>query len=288
MLDANRGRTRDERLTSRAKTLKTFQRFRALSIMALTAIFALAQADELPAPLHALQKQGVVLVGPFASTTGLKAYAALADGRPIYLTPNGRLIAGTALDEEGRESDGAALEAAVHPPLGEAAWKQLEASRWIADGNSSAPRIIYVFTDPNCPFCTKLWADARPWVDSGKVQLRHVIVGILTPTSRGKAAALLTAKNPSNALSAYEALHAPGIAKAMAAGERPRPLGDEGIQPMTSIPPHRAGQLDANARLMASFALPATPGVVWRGSKGEIHKRAGVPDTALTEVLGPR
>ena len=171
---------------------------RALAIVGLIAIVSPSQADELPAPIHALQKQGVV-VGTFASQTWLKAYATLADGRPIalYLTPSGRLIAGTALDEDGRESDGAALEAAVHPPLGEAAWKQLEASRWIADGNSSAPRIIYVFTDPNCPFCAKLWADARPWVDSGKVQLRHVIVGILTPTSRGKAATLLTDKNPS-------------------------------------------------------------------------------------------
>ena len=204
--------------------MNVFQQFRALATVALIAAIAPARADELPEPLHALQKQGVVVVGPFASNTGLKAYAALADGRPValYLTPSGSLIAGTALDREGRESDLAALETAVHPPLGEAAWKELEAGRWIADGNISAPRIVYVFTDPNCPFCAKLWADARPWVDSGKVQLRHVIVGILTPTSRGKAAALLTDKNPSKALYAYEALHAPGIAKVRISAHRGR------------------------------------------------------------------
>lgn len=85
-----------------------------------------------------------------------------------------------------------------------------------------APRIVYVFTHPNCPFCAKLWLDARPWVDGGKVQLRHVLVGILGPTSAGKAAALLTAKDPSAAQQAYKGANAPKTAKAMAGGERPR------------------------------------------------------------------
>ena len=49
-----------------------------------------------------------------------------------------------------------------------------------------APGTVYVFTDPNCPYCSKFWADARPWVDSGAVVLRHVMVGILTPTSAGR------------------------------------------------------------------------------------------------------
>ena len=66
------------------------------------------------------------------------------------------------------------------------AWRQLEASHWIADGRDGA-RVVYVFTDPNCPYCNKLWSEARPRVAAGKIQLRHVIVGILTPTRPGKA-----------------------------------------------------------------------------------------------------
>ena len=68
-----------------------------------------------------------------------------------------------------------------------AMWKQAEAAHWINDGQAKAPQTVYVFTDPNCPYCNKFWADARPWVDSGKVELRHIMVGILTPTSAGKA-----------------------------------------------------------------------------------------------------
>ena len=171
---------------------------------------------------------------------------------------------------------------------GDGAWKQLERSAWIADGSPEAARVVYVFTDPNCPFCAKLWADARPWVASGKIQLRHVIVGILTPTSPAKAAALLSDRNPVQALAAYEGLHAPDTAKALAAGSRPRPLGDEGLKPMSSIPAQIAEKLNANARLMASFGLPATPGLVWRDAKGAIQKRAGAPDSVLPEIFGPR
>ena len=168
---------------------------------------------------------------------------------------------------------------------GAGAWEELERSAWIADGSPEAARVVYVFTDP---FCAKLWADARPWVASGKVQLRHVIVGILSPTSPGKAAALLGDKDPARALAAYEGLHAPAMAKALAEGARPRPLGDEGLSPMASIPARIAEKLDANARLMASFGLPATPGLVWRDAKGAIHARAGAPDSVLPEILGPR
>ena len=262
----------------------------AALVAALLALPGASSAEELPPALLATQKQGVVVMGTFVPMTGLKAYGVPAGGQPmsVYLAPNGRVIAGTALDDDGQEADDAAFEATAHPPLGEGAWKQLEASRWIPDGSATAPRIVYIFTDPNCPYCAKLWADARPWVNSGKVQLRHVIVGILTPTSRAKAATLLTERNPAQSLGAYEGLHAPITAKTMSAGDRPRPLGDEGLAPMAHIPAKTAAQLDTNARLMASLGLAATPGVVWRDAAGAIHKRAGAPAASLPDIFGPR
>jgi thiol:disulfide interchange protein DsbG len=93
----------------------------------------------------------------------------------------------------------------------------LQNSSWIADGSIGARRVVYVFTDPNCPYCNKFWAEARPWVQAGK-QLRHVIVGILTPESPGKAAALLSAPNPAVALAAYEGGQVEATAQALASG----------------------------------------------------------------------
>ncbi|MGQ3054280.1 MAG: thiol:disulfide interchange protein DsbG [Roseateles sp.] len=249
-----------------------------------------ASADALPTAVQALAQHGVNVVGPFTSRTGLKAYAALANGQPaaLYVTSNGAVIVGTALDARGQGLDEDALQAALRKPLPESVWQQLEGSRWIADGAATAPRIVYVFTDPNCPFCAKLWFDARPWVDSGKVQLRHVLVGILSPTSAGKAAALLASPDPAAALRAYESAHAPATAAALASGERPKPLAGKSLHPLAPIPPALATQLEANAKLMSSLGLQATPGLVWRDAKGAIQKRAGAPDASLADIFGSR
>ena len=56
---------------------------------------------------------------------------------------------------------------------------ELQQARWIADGRDDAPRKVYVFLDANCIYCAKFWADARPWVDSGKVQLRYLMVAVI-------------------------------------------------------------------------------------------------------------
>jgi thiol:disulfide interchange protein DsbG len=243
-----------------------------------------------PAALKALEAQGVKIVGTFPSPGGLTAYAAYAGQQPValYATPDGKhVIAGTMLDAEGKNVTRAALEQAVRAPMAAGAWKQLEASRWIADGKAGAPRTVYVFTDPNCPYCNKFWSDARPWVDAGKVQLRHVIVGILTPTSAGKAAALLADKNPSAALGAYERAHAAANAKSLASG-RPRPLDDGSLKPLDKVPPAVAAQLEANEKLMASLGFEATPAFAWQDAKGQVQMRTGAPESMLATILGPR
>ena len=171
--------------------------------------------------------------------------------------------------------------------MANAVWGQLEKSHWIADGREGAPRTVYVFTDPNCPYCNKLWADARPWVDAGKLQLRHVMVGILTPTSAGKAAALLGAKDPAAALDAYERGHAASNAKLLVSG-CPKPLGDEGVEPLATVPPALAAQLDANAKLMASNGLRVTPALVWMDARGGVQMRQGAPIADLAAIFGPR
>jgi thiol:disulfide interchange protein DsbG len=260
----------------------------ALSLAGASA-FASA-APERPAALQALEKRGVTVVGTFPAPGGLTAWAGYVGQRPValYATPDGKhVIAGTLLDADGKEVAKDALEKAVAGPMTDGVWKQLESSRWVEDGKKGAPRTVYVFTDPNCPYCNKFWSDARPWVDSGKVVLRHVIVGILTPTSPGKAAALLADKNPAAALASYERSHAAQNARTLATG-RPRPLGDDGLKPLATIPPAIQAQLETNERLMASLGVQATPAMVWRDADGAVQVRTGAEDSALPTILGPR
>lgn len=273
--------------------LKTYLPHTAFAVAIAAAAVAttvVVAAPERPAALRALEKQGVTIVGTFLAPGGLTAWAGYVGQRPISLfaTPDGKhVIAGTLLDAEGNEVAEAALEAAVRGPMTAGAWSKLESSHWIQDGRKDAARTVYVFTDPNCPFCNKLWADARPWVDSGKVALRHVIVGMLTPTSAGKAAALLGAKDPAAALAAYERGHMERNAQAVASG-RPRPLGDDGLKPLATIPADIQARLEANQRLMASLGLQATPAVVWRDANGAVQMRTGAPSSTLATVFGPR
>lgn len=166
-------------------------------------------------------------------------------------------------------------------------WAALEHAHWLADGRDDAPRKVYVFTDPNCPYCTKLWSDARPWVNSGKVQLRHLIVGILTPTSEGRAATILSEKDPAAKLASYEGSHAFSVSTMLASGQR-HPMEDASLKPLSPIPRVIQQTLAENQKLMQSFRLQATPGVVYLDPQGHLEARQGLPAGGLEQVLGPR
>ncbi len=276
-------------LPRRLRIIATSTGVLAVALASAAASIAFA-TPPLPATLQALQKQGLSIVGTFPSPGGLTAYAAHMGTEPIalYVTPDGKhVIAGTLFDASGNNLTTGRLERLLAKPMAEAIWGRLEKSHWIADGRADAPRTVYVFTDPNCPYCNKLWADARPWVDAGKLQLRHVVVGILTPTSAGKAAALLGDKNPAAALDAHERANVASIAKALASG-RPKPLGDDSLKPLAVVPAALAAQLDANAALMASYGLRATPALVWKDTKGGVQMRQGAPESDLSAIFGPR
>ncbi len=61
----------------------------------------------------------------------------------------------------------------------------MEKASWILDGKKDAPVVLYVFADPFCPYCKQFWQQARPWVESGKVQLRTLLVGVIKPEKPG-------------------------------------------------------------------------------------------------------
>ncbi len=69
--------------------------------------------------------------------------------------------------------------------------------RQLATGREKeAPIILYVFADPFCPYCLQFWQQARPWVESGKVQIRTLLVGVIKPESPATAAAILATQDP--------------------------------------------------------------------------------------------
>lgn len=116
-------------------------------------------------------------------------------------------------------------------------WPKLKNSHWVANGSNDAKRVVYEFMDANCPYCHKFWQESRPWVKAGKVQVREIVVGILTPASLPKGATILAAKDPSAALTKNERHYSRGE------------VGG-GITPLKHIPTAATAKVKANNQLM--------------------------------------
>lgn len=238
----------------------------------LPASHALAQA--LPPAIQAVEARGAEVVGSFEAPGGLKGYAARYNGRGValYLTPDGdHVLIGSLLDANGEDLSSAPLEKLVYEPMSTEMMQRLESSTWIADGSADAPRIVYVFSDPNCPFCNMFWKQARPWVEAGDVQLRHVMVGMLRPDSAGKSAALLAAKDPEAALNEHEA-----------AGKAST------LKPIERISPKVNEQLEENLTLMGEMGASATPAIYYLDEQGRLQQQQGAPRPEMLEqIMGP-
>ncbi|KPA90509.1 Thiol:disulfide interchange protein DsbC [Pseudomonas asplenii] len=233
------------------------------------------RAEELPAPIRSIEAKGAKIVGSFDAPAGLRGYAAQYQNRgmALYLTADGKhVIAGNLYDADGKDLSQAPLQKLVYGPMSRQVWGQMEKSNWIEDGKKDAPRIVYLFSDPNCPYCNMFWEQARPWVESGKVQLRHIMVGIIREDSPAKAAALFAAKDPQQALHDHEK-----------AGK------GSSLKPLAKIPADIQAKLDANTKLMDELELSATPSIFYLDANGDLQQQQGAPSPdKLVKILGPK
>lgn len=229
-----------------------------------------------PAVLKGLQQHGFEVLGEFDAPGGLRGFAGVVGGQQpaaAYVTADGKhVVVGSLFDENGQDVGAAPLDKLVAKPMSDKIWKQLEATTWVRDGRADAPRVVYTFSDANCPYCHRFWEAARPWVDSGKVQLRHVMVGVIREDSPAKAAAILGAPNPSAALLDNEHRFDKG-----------------GIAPAATLSPAIANQLNAHQELMIALGFQGTPGILFKDAQGLVQRRSGMPQgDDMTAVMGPR
>ncbi|TDV88305.1 thiol:disulfide interchange protein DsbC [Halomonas alkaliantarctica] len=228
-----------------------------------------ATADEWPAPIQELEQQGLTIHGEFDAPDGLTGYAGSARGQAVaaYLTSGGEhAVIGTLINAEGQDVSAERLEQLVNGPRNAELWQEMAGQNWVRDGDKEAPRIVYTFSDPNCPYCRQLWDDAQPWVESGDVQVRHLMVGILKADSPEKAAAILNADNPGEALAEH-----------YRNGAMPENQGDDQSEQWVS----------ENTQLMRDGQLHATPATFYQDDNGDVHSVMGAPSPdKLRAIMG--
>lgn len=153
---------------------------------------------------------------------------------------------------------------------GEAIWQTLEDSHWVQDGADDAARIIYTFTDPNCPYCDQFREQADPWIEAGSVQLRHIMVGIIKRSSTPKAATILGSENPEGRLAENHKAYESG-----------------GIEPEEAIVKKTEGQVRENNALMRDLGARATPTTIYWDGEGELAAKQGAPrPRAMPDIMG--
>lgn len=108
-------------------------------------------------------------------------------------------------------------------------------------------------------------------MNAGKVQLRHVLVGIIREDSPNKAAAILGAPN-----------------REAARQENENKFDQGGSPPAKAVPAEVRKILEDHQMLMLTLAFRGTPGIIVRNENGALKKYNGMPrPEALGEALGP-
>lgn len=237
----------------------------------LSLLPVLAYAEDLPAPVKAMEKQGITIIKSFDAPGGMKGYLGKYQdmGVTIYLTPDGKhAVSGYMYDENGVNLSEKIIQKEIYAPAGRELWQRMEKANWILDGKKEAPRVIYVFADPFCPYCKQFWQQARPWVDAGKVQLRTLMVGVIKPESPATAAAILSSKDPAKTWHDYE-----------------QSGGKLKITLSASIAPEHMRMLNVNQKLMDDLGANATPAIYYMNKDNELQQIVGLPDNDKLKIM---
>lgn len=228
--------------------------------------------DPLPASITTLLDQGLKFHGTFNAPGDIRGYALSYNNEPVAVyipSTSDHAIIGTLIDPQGNAVMENQLQALVLEPMLEATWSALENTRFISEGPDNASHVVYTLTDPNCPYCNALWKSSRPLIEQGELQLRHVLVGVLSEDSLRKAAAILESNDPPSALETHELN-----------------FRDGGIRPVVPSEESRA-LLTRHAQLMREAGATGTPTSYYRDEEGNVQRINGAVSTdQLRDILG--
>ena len=146
----------------------------------------------------------------------------------------------------------------------------IDQTTWISDGKST--HVVYIFFDPNCPYCHSTYLNTRDAVKNNTIEVRWIPVGILTATSFGKAASIMDAKDPLKAFYQNEDHYVRGE-------------GGGGIDEALDGTEKTEKALKMNADLLQLTGFNALPSILFRDKNDQAVLIQGAPSPEKLKVI---
>lgn len=152
-------------------------------------------------------------------------------------------------------------------------YQHLDHLYWIGDGHGK--KVLYDFVDPNSRYSHALFEELTPLLARDQITVRQIIVGYLTKSSAGKAAAILRSTNPLHTLQFGE-----------------RHYTRVGGSAITPVPVNAASQriLHQNFQVLAMVEgnpwMRLAPLLIYKGVRGHVHIfQSRLSATKLEEII---
>lgn len=144
-------------------------------------------------------------------------------------------------------------------------------AKGFAVGAVMSAQTTYVFFDPQCPHCARLWQASLPLHRSMKFV--WIPIAFNAGKSLPQGAALLASANPLDAMNAHEASLL---------------NGQGGMSASSQVPPELTRAIESNTALLNALGAQAVPFLVGKNRKtGETVTHTGALETAaLAQALG--
>ena len=195
----------------------------------------------------------------------------------IYVSPDGAYVfRGIIIGSDGSNiTKQEATQFLPKPPTAAENFAALGKAHTFLWGKPSAKKELWIVFDPNCIYCHKTFDSLKQYVDDGTLKVHIIQVGFLKPSSLGKAAAILSAKDPAAALAEDEF-------KFDVSAE------EGGIAADTSNA-QAVKQVRENNAWMGARGIEGTPYLLYRDTQGKPEAADGyVADVAtLLAQIGP-
>jgi thiol:disulfide interchange protein DsbG len=140
---------------------------------------------------------------------------------------------------------------------GEQLWQELEQVQSLPIGTVNAGQKIYIFMDPNCPYCKNIAGDIIGFIGGGqKIDARIIPVGILGPDSADKVRSIYQDANPATAWLGY-----------LQTGQLPRVTTRK-----------TTDMQEKHFALFRRWNFDLVPFFVWRGGDNKVYVMRGTPN----------